>query len=144
MLKMFWMGARYPGWGILPPGGEDTQGQDTTGYLHPQGASCPGGQDKLLHRSIDRYGWRWPAWFSLLSHLWNHWMNFAETFHVNSSQFLDMSARKRFQSINKCGRTAAIFKVAICPLLNTVTISLSHLIWDHWSDFFRNLPEMFP
>ena len=47
------MGARYPGWGILPPRDEDTQGggQDTPGYLHPRGASCQGGQDKLLHRT---------------------------------------------------------------------------------------------
>ena len=33
-----------------PPGGEDVQGggQDIPGQLAPRGASCPGGQDKLL------------------------------------------------------------------------------------------------
>ena len=62
-------------------------------------------------------------WFSPLSHLLrNHWRNFVETLHMNSSQCLDVSARKRFWSINKYGRTAAIFKITNCPLLNTVTI----------------------
>ena len=34
------------------PGVEDNQGggQDIPGYLAPWGASCPGEQDKLLHR----------------------------------------------------------------------------------------------
>ena len=76
--------------------------------------------------------------FSPLSHLLrNHWRNFAATFHMNSSQRIDISAQKRFGSVNKYGRTAAIFKIAICPLLNTLTISLSHLLRDHWSDFFE-------
>ena len=33
-------------------GGQDIQGggQDNPGYLDPRESSCPGGQDKLLHR----------------------------------------------------------------------------------------------
>ena len=77
-------------------------------------------------------------WFSPYSHLLrNHWRNFAKTLRVNSSQCLDVSAWKRFWSVNKYGRMAAIFKLAIWPLLNKVTISLSHLLQDHWSDFFE-------
>ena len=78
-------------------------------------------------------------WFSPLSHLLrNYCRNFVETLHMDSSQCL-MSAWKRFWSINKYGRTAAIFKIANCPLLNTVTISLLHLLRDHWSDFLAHL-----
>ena len=54
---------------------------------------------------------------------------------------LEVSARLCF--VYKYGRTAAIFKIANCPLLNTETIWLSHLRRDHWSDF-KNLPEMIP
>ena len=50
---------------------------------------------------------------------------------------LDVSVRERFWSINKYGRTAAIFKSANCPLLNTLTISFSHLLRDHWSHVFK-------
>ena len=57
--------------------------------------------------------------------------------HMNSFQCLDVSARKWFRSINKYGWTAPSFKIAICTLLNTVTISLSHLLRDHWSDYFE-------
>ena len=35
------------------------------------------------------------------------------------------------------GRTAAIFKIVNCSLINTVTISLSHLLRDHWPDFLK-------
>ena len=44
--------ARYPSWGFLPPQVEDTRvgGQDIPRYLHPRGASCQVGRDKLLHR----------------------------------------------------------------------------------------------
>ena len=59
----------------------------------------------------------------------------------NSSQCLDVSTRKQFQSVNKYGRKASIFKIAICPLLNTVAISLSHLHRDHWSDVFDPCPR---
>ena len=48
-----------------------------------------------------------------------------------------MSARKPFWSVTRYGWTVAIFKFANCPLLNTVTISLSQLPRDHWSDFFK-------
>ena len=83
-------------------------------------------------------------WFSPLLHLLrNHWRNFVEILHMNSSQCLDISARKPFRSINKYGRTAAIFKISICPLLNTVTISLLHLLRDHWSDFFESCLRWF-
>ena len=73
----------------------------------------------------------------LLSHLLrDHWSdirnfpemfrrNFVETLHMNSSQCLDVAAWKRFWSVDEHGRTAAIFKIANCPLLNTVTIPLS-------------------
>ena len=57
--------------------------------------------------------------------------------HMNSFQCLDVSARKWFRSINKYGWTAPTFKIAICTLLNTVTISLSHLLQDHWSVYFE-------
>ena len=84
-------------------------------------------------------------WFSPLSHLlWNHWRNFAETLHMNSSQRLDVSAPKRFSSVNKYGRTVAIFRITICPLLNTKTISLSLLLRDHWSDCFKSCPRYSP
>ena len=45
---------------------------------------------------------------------------FLRNFALNCSQCLDMSARKRVWSINKYGGTAAIFKIAIYSLLNTV------------------------
>ena len=84
-------------------------------------------------------------WFSPLSHLlWNHWRNFAETLHMNSSQRLDVSAPKRFSSVDKYGRTVAIFRITICPLLNTETISLSLLLRDHWSDCFKSCPRYSP
>ena len=37
---------------MIQGGGQDIQGggQDIPGQLAPRGASCPGGQDKLLHR----------------------------------------------------------------------------------------------
>ena len=38
-------------------------------------------------------------------------------------QYLDVSARKRFWFVNKYSRMAAIFKIAICPLL---TLLQSH------------------
>ena len=58
---------------------------------------------------------------------------FCRNLQMHSSQCL----------VNKYGRTAAIFKIVNCPLLNTVTISLSHLRRDHLSDVcFRNLFEM--
>ena len=73
--------------------------------------------------------------FSPLLHLLrNLWRNCAKTLCMNSSQCLDVSARKRFWSVNKYGGTAAIFKIT---LLNTVTISLSYLLQDHLSDFFK-------
>ena len=53
------------------------------------------------------------------------------------SQCLDVPARQWFWCVNKYGRTAAIFKIVNCPLLNTVTISLSQLLPDHWSDCFE-------
>ena len=56
---------------------------------------------------------------------------------MNFSQCVDVSAQKRFRSVNKYGRTAAIFKIANSPFLNIVTISLSHLPRDHWSDIFE-------
>ena len=31
---------------------------------------------------------------------------------------------------------AAVPEIATFPLLDTVTISLSHLLWDHWSNIF--------
>ena len=42
-----------PGFLGLVGGGQVAQGggQDNLGYLAPQGTSCPGGQDKLLHRN---------------------------------------------------------------------------------------------
>ena len=83
-------------------------------------------------------------WFSLLSYLRNHCRNLVETLHMISSQCLDISTRKRFRSINKYGRTAAIFKITNCPLLNTVTISLSHLLRDHWLDSFETYWRCFP
>ena len=45
-------GQDKPAWTACSPGGEDNQGggQDIPGQLAPRGASCPGGQDKLLHR----------------------------------------------------------------------------------------------
>ena len=46
---------------------------------------------------------------------------------MNSYQSLDVSTQKRFRSVNKYGQMVAIFKVANCPLLNTVTISLSQI-----------------
>ena len=73
-------------------------------------------------------------WFSPLSH---HWRNLVDTLPMNSSWCVDVSAWKRFQSVNKYGQMAAIFKIAQCPLLNTVTIWLSHLLQDHWSNFFE-------
>ena len=35
-------------------------------------------------------------------------------------------------------------EVGISPLLNTVTILLSHLLLDHWSDFFKIFLGCFP
>ena len=60
--------------------------------------------------------------------------NFVETLHINSFQCIDVSARKWFRFVKN--------KVVNCSLLNTVTISLSHLLRDHWSDFL-NLSKMF-
>ena len=39
-------GQDKPAWTACPPGGEDNQG----GGKITRGASCPGGQDNLLHR----------------------------------------------------------------------------------------------
>ena len=65
-------------------------------------------------------------WFSPLSHLLgNLWRNFVKTLHLNSSQCLPVSAQKRFRSVSKYGRTAAIFKITNCPLLNAVTIVIA-------------------
>ena len=52
---LFLAGGKINRLGQLAPGGEDNQGggQDIPGYLAPRGASCPGGQDKLLHRRFD-------------------------------------------------------------------------------------------
>ena len=84
-------------------------------------------------------------WFSPLSHfLQNPWRIFVKTLHLNSSQCLDVSTKKRFRSFSKYGRMAAIFKITYCPLLNTVTISLSHRLLDHWSDFFKTCPRCSP
>ena len=40
-------------------------------------------------------------------------------------------------SVNKYGRKAPIFKIVNGPFLNTVTITLSHLLQDYWSEFFK-------
>ena len=87
-------------------------------------------------RSVDKYGHRQP---SLIFTDIASPPKFVGTLHMNSSQCLDVSARKRFWSVNKYGRTAAIFNFVNCPLLNTltVTISLSHLLWDCWLDFLK-------
>ena len=82
--------------------------------------------ESLLQRDL-----RWQA--TLL----NHWWNLVEALHVNCSQCLEMPARNCVWSINKCGQMAAIFKIWNFPLLNTVTISSSHLLLDHWLDFFK-------
>ena len=96
-------------------------------------------------QSVDKCGHRQPSLiFTVIVFLRNHWRNSVKIWHMYSSQCLDVSARKWSWSIDKYGRTAAIFKITNCPLLNTVTISLLHLLRDHWSDFFLNLPEMFP
>ena len=63
---------------------------------------------------------------------------------MNSSQCLDVSGKNRFWSVYKFGRTAAIFKIANCPLLYTATISLSHLLRGHWSDFFKTCLKCLP
>ena len=104
--------------------------------LFPQWSSCA--RPNMVPVRRQNLGARGQLWFSPLSHLLrNHWRNFAETLHMNFSQCVDVSARKWFWSVNKYGRMAAIFKIDICPLLNTVTISFSHLLRDHWSDFFK-------
>ena len=56
---------------------------------------------------------------------------------MNFSQCLDVSFPKWFLSISKYGRTATIFKIAIWPLLNTVKITLLHILRDHLLDFFK-------
>ena len=67
-----------------------------------------------------------------LSHLLrNHPRIFVETLHMNPSQCLDVSARKWFWSVKK------YLKSWTCPLVNTVTSSLSHLLRDHWPDFLK-------
>ena len=94
--------------------------------------------------SVDKHSRLSHLWFSPLLHLLqNQWRNFVETLHMNSSQCLDVSAWKLFWSVNKYGRRTAIFKIVNCPLLNTVTISLSHLLWTT-GQIFQNLSEMFP
>ena len=71
--------------GYLTPGGEDIQGggQDIPGQLAPQGASCPGGQDKLLHRGCNQsYG-------SCVLHVLS-WFNICVKFHENMSSGLKL------------------------------------------------------
>ena len=51
--------------------------------------------------------------FTVIASTRNHWKNFVETLHTNSSVCLDVSAWKWFWSANKYGRTAAIFKLLI-------------------------------
>ena len=57
LLLVLGRGQDKPAWTACPPGGEDNQGggQDIPGQLAPQGASCPGGQDKLLHRNVSSW-----------------------------------------------------------------------------------------
>ena len=59
-------------------------------------------------------------WFSPLSQfLQTSWRNLVETIYMNFSQRLDVSAPKRFR------------------LVNNVTIPLSHILRDSWSDVFE-------
>ena len=46
-------------------------------------------------------------------------------------EFLSMSRCVRPKMISVCQKQMAIFRIVNCSLLNTVTISLSHLLRDH-------------
>ena len=70
-------------------------------------------------------------------HLRSHGRNFIKTLHMNSSQCLDVSARKRFWCVNKYGQTAAIF-TQHCNNLVIASPPRSLV------RFFLNLPEVFP
>ena len=89
-------------------------------------------------RSFDKCGCRQlPLIFTVIASPLEPKRNFVKTLHMSSSQCLDVATRKWFWSVNKYGRTAAIFKIVNCPLFNTITISLSHLLRGHMSDFFK-------
>ena len=67
----------------------------------------------------------------------NQSRNIITILHMDSCQFLNMSPQKWFQSVDSYGRQTTILEVAVSPLHITVSISLSHLHRDHWSDFFE-------
>ena len=74
----------------------------------------------------------------LLSHLLcNQLRNFVEILHMDSSQPHALSPGKRFRSIVQYGQTSAIFDFAYFPLLNTVMISLLHLLLDYKLKLFE-------
>ena len=62
---------------------------------------------------------------------------FCQNLALYSSQCLHMSARKDSGPSTNMAEQQPSLKSPNCPLLNTVTISLSHRLRDHWSDFFE-------
>ena len=103
--------------------------------LFPQCSSCVHPNMVPVRRQI----WPKSAIFDF-----HHYDHISSETTAGISRCLDVSAQKRFQSVNKYGRMVAIFKIAICPLLNTITVPLSHLLRDHWSDFFKTCPRCSP
>ena len=68
--------------------------------------------------------------FFPLSHLLrNQWRNFVKTFHMDSSQPLDVSPRKCFRSVDYYGRQMAILDIATYISLLQ---SLYHLVFSHY------------
>ena len=59
-------------------------------------------------------------------------MNFIKSLHMDSPQPLDVSPQKCFLSVDWYGGQMAFLEITTAPLVNTVTVSLLHLLRDHW------------
>ena len=106
-------------------------------------------QARIWLQSVDKYGRRRPTLiFTVIASPPKPLEEFCRNLAYEFFSVPRCVRPKMITVRQQYGRTAAIFKIAkifkICPFLNNVTISFSHLLRDHWSDFFETCPRCFP
>ena len=104
--------------------------------MFPSVSSCASTKNEF--RSVDKHGHRRPSLIFLVSHLLRNYLTDSnETCLLYSPQCLVVQVQKKLRSVDKLGRLIPGSDLVKCPIDSL----LSHLLQDHWSDFFRSCSE---
>ena len=111
-----------------------------------------GQAEEKVRRQHQELDWLYHRWtvrrlsinnFLLSLLLKDHWFYFFSKL-VRNVPLVVLLCMPEFGFGPSTNMVAIELEIGSSPLLNTVTISLLHLLLEHWSEFFLNLSETFP